>query len=147
MRGQFDRQNRYLGYDCYDNVAISGGMTINNITNVTNVTNVQVNEHMPHKRWSDSKKKIHSRPRHFKHRERKPELLRFFGSCGLLDTDKVRRRIGNGTLTDGTVDVLRYTNRDLSKNVRGIAQGVGQIGGAVGRAIGGIFGFVVRTLK
>ena len=151
MRGQFDRQNRYpihhLGYDCYDNVAISGGVTINNITNVTNVTNVQVNGHRPHKRWSDGENKAHSKPRHLKHRERKPELLRFFGSCGLLDSDKARRRIDNGTLTDGTVDVLRYTNRDLSKNVRGIAQGVGQISGAVGRAIGGIFGFVVRTLK
>lgn len=150
MRGRFDRQNRaqypidHLGYDCYGNVAIAGGVTINNITNVTNV---QVNGHRPYKRWAYGGKKTHSKPRHLKHREHKPELLRFCGSCGILDADKARRRIDNGTFAEGTVDVLRYANHDLSKNVRGIAQGIGLIGGAVGRAIGGMFGLVARTLK
>ena len=55
--------------------------------------------------------------------------------------------MNNGTFAAGMIDVMRYTNHDLAKNVKGVGQGVCLIGGAVGRAIGGVFGLVARALK
>ena len=136
----------HLGYDCYGNVAIAGGVTINNITNVTNVTNVanvvQANGCRSRKRWGG-----HYRPERKERPERKPELYKFFASCGILDHDKAVRHIDNGTFAGETVQCLGYASRDLSRNVKGIGRGIGQIGHAVGGLIGSVFGLVSSALK
>ena len=122
-------------------------MTINNITNVTNVTNVQVNHRHHKSHWSDGGKHNHGNRHKLEHKERKPALLRFFGSCGLLDRDKAERSMDCGTFANDAIDVLHYTSRDFVNNVKGIGLGVCQIGGAVGRAIGGVSGWIARALK
>lgn len=137
----------HLGYDCYGNVAIAGGVTINNITNVTNVTNV-VQANGMNGCWSRKHWKGHYRkPGRNERPERKPELYKFFASCGILDHDKAVRHIDNGTFAGETVQCLGYASRDLSRNVRGIGHGIGQIGHAVGSLIGSVFSLVSDALK
>lgn len=137
----------HLGYDCYGNVAIAGGVTINNITNVTHVNVLQANGRATKlKHRSDGG---HNRDRIAprKHTERKPALFRFVASCGVIDQDKAVQHLDNGTFGREMLNCLSYTSRDLSHNAQGIGRGVCQIGRAVGTAIGSVFGLVAKVLE
>ena len=138
------RAEPYYPYGVYGQVQ-QQNITINNVTvnSVTNVVNaVHVSGRKP--------RQYHSRYPHKKRvqqHERKPELLRFVGSCGVLDQDKAVRRLDNGTFGTGVCEVLGHTNRDLARTVKGIGHGMCQIGRAVGDMIGGVFGLVADILK
>ena len=86
-----------------------GKIVVNNITNVTDVTNVTVfntRHGKPH--WGKGR-------RHHRRGEKKPELLRFCASFGLLDRDKVYR-MSDGELAKGACDLVRYGAKGFSRS-------------------------------
>lgn len=107
-------------------------VTVNNITNVTSVTNVTnvVGVHGERRRH---------RPRR---RERKPELLTYCRSFGLMDREKVMR-MSNGQLAEGAVDVMRYSSRNLGRHATGVIKSFGGLFGAIARIIDRANGHVV----
>lgn len=108
-------------------------ITVNNITNVTNVNNVTNVVH------------VQGEQRHHKqnhHHERKPELLRFCQSCGILDQQKVMR-MSNGQLAEGAVDVMRHSSRNLGRHATGVIKSFGGIFGAIARIIDRANGHIV----
>jgi len=122
---------------------VIGEVTINNTTNVTNVTNVHSHQHTPrrNRRWHNGKGAVC--------RHKKPALLSFYQSCGLLDQHKVMR-MSDEQFLKGTADVMRYTSHDVARNVRDIGHGVAKIGHCsveLGkRACGMVFGAISSIL-
>ena len=108
-------------------------------TNVTNVTMVQSAGDM------GSRRRKHAR-RELQGRERKPELLRFCGSCGILDQDKVMR-MSDEQIVDGVFDVGRYVSRDVATNVEGICGGLSTMGHGVAGVVHGLFSAVRAILR
>ena len=92
-----------------------------NITNVTNVTNVTVHgrpsygEHGRHK---------HAGGRGLKNHDRPPSLVRFCGTCGLLDYDKAAR-MDDGQMLDESAKVVAYGCRGLARSTGNIASHLG----------------------
>lgn len=130
------RQNRY--YDTYDNrqVIAAENITINNITNIAYLpTGTAYSKHHrhPHRKRRD---KI----------ERKPDLLPFYTSCGIVDRDKVMR-ISDEELFKGTSDVVGYAVRDVGRNMRGAGKSIAQMGGCMCDLVGNLFGMVSELLK
>ena len=66
------------------------------------------------------RKKLHGR-------ERKPRLLRYCGSCGILDQDKVMR-MSDDEIISGLLQVGNYVSQDVKHNVNSICRGLGGIG-------------------
>lgn len=94
-------------------------------TNVTNVTFAPGDQR--------SRRSRHAR-RNPQERERKPELLRFCGSCGILDQDKAMR-MSDEEFVDGLIDVGRYASMDATRNIGTICSGLGSIGSGVVGAV------------
>lgn len=105
-----------------------GVVNYTNYIQTTNVTNVAIASagHAPRRRK-------HAR-RNQQGYERKPELLRFCGSCGILDQDKVMR-MSDEEFVDGLVDVGRYASMDATRNIGTICSGLGSIGNGVVGAV------------
>lgn len=72
--------------------------------------------------------------------ERKPKLLRFCQSCGMLDQRKVAR-MSNGQLAEGAVDVIRYSSKKMCGHLEGAAKGFGGAILALARIIDRIRGY------
>ena len=116
----------------------AGVVNINNISNVTNMTKVtnvtQVAEvHGRGGYWSSNKKKS-KKYRGFGKRDNRmknPKLLRYCGTCGLLDRQVVSN-MSNDELCDGAVDVMRHGAGKISS-------GVGNVAGSIGDFFGSVF--------
>ena len=123
-----------LGCDYYENMIVGGDVIINNITHVSNITYVP------------NASKQHRGRRHHERIERKPELLRFYQSCGLLGQDKVMR-MSDRQLVYGTAAVLGYAGRQLGCNFGGIGSGVVKMSRGVGGVVKSVFGMITTLLE
>ena len=125
-----------------------GNVAINNITNnTTNITNTYVTQVVAHggSRQDSRPHKRYDHPRDRPH-ERKPELLRYCGSLGLLDGDKVAR-MSDDQFLDGALDVCSYAARGMGNDIHNMGQGISQmaegvvgLGRCAGRLLAKIFG-------
>lgn len=135
-----DRRNRHDAYPVepshIDILSQSGEVVINQVTvnNVTNITSVGgIPSERVHQPW-----RKHHKHRH-KQSERKPELLRYCQSCGILDQHKVAH-MSNGQLAEGAVDVIRYSSKKMCSHVEGAAKGFGGAFWHLARIVDRMFG-------
>lgn len=116
-----NRTSIYYGDVYYDNHT--------SITNVTNVTNVEYGGGRRHERHKHGQNRDHG--------DKKPEMFRFFASCGIADREKAAKR-SNGQLFDDAIEIERYAGREFSKSASLAARGAGKIGGALVDGVCGI---------
>lgn len=110
---------------------------VTNVTNVTHVTNVTLARGRGGSAWGKNGRHGFGKMRH----GRPPKLLRFFASCGLLDSG-VAARMSDGEMCGEAAKVVSYASRGLcqtagdfvtqaSSCVYGLAKCAGQVVGAV----------------
>jgi len=97
--------------------------TINMTNNVTNVTNVTQIAQVSGNGWN--KKRLRSGNGYCGKRERKPRLLRFCASGGLLDQD-VAERMSGREMCDGFVEVGSYAAKGLGRTMGKLADDMGR---------------------
>lgn len=123
------------------NVVNIGKVTnVTNVTNVTSVSNTQVASVSGG--WTSGRRKRRSERRESGDRERKPKMLRYCASGGLLDSHVVSR-MSRGEMCEGAVDVMRYGANGLASSAKGIAGGIGMIA----EGIFGFFGSVIDAFR
>lgn len=128
MRRHRRGKGRHGKYNMYHASGITINETNNNITNITQVSG------FPNGGGGRGRK----RHRHGGDRgDGKPELYRFFASCGMLDQHKAAR-MSDSDLIGNALEIERYAGRRMKRHAENAVDAVAQICGSLAECAAGV---------